>query len=318
MKKKSLLIIAVLIISLVFSACSQSANDMVMESKTSYEESAEMPAMDMAEGEMYYGDDEARTQSASVDNNAIVDISEKIIYNVNMGIIVDNPVETSKMIKDQVSAMGGYVSSSYSYKNDDYASYVNMQIRVPSKGLNEMTEYLYSISEIEYENMSTNNITESYYDTLTRLEHEKLQAKQLEEIMEKAETIEDILIVRQELSRVQENIEVYEGRIRMWDSLVDYSTIDINISPIPTIDNNNGLIRVITAGETGRAIVRALNNSWRFVANFFSVLLRVLAALIIPAVIVVPIVLIIVKLAKKGKAKRKNTPPNNNTPTTQG
>lgn len=128
--------------------------------------------------------------------------------------------------------------------------------------------------------------------------------------MEKAETIEDILTVRQELSRVQENVEVYQGRIRMWDSLVDYSTIRISISQTPTIDTNNGLVRLITAGETGRRIVRALNNSWRVVVNFFSWLLGAIAALIIPAIIIVPLTILIVKLSKKSMAKKKNN--NNN------
>jgi len=318
MNKKSILLIAVLIIGLVFAGCSSSEDSLDYARNESAAE-APMAVMEMADGDMYYGDDEAKTQSTNADTGAIEDYSEKIIYNVNMGIVVDDPIEVAKSIKAQVNAMGGYVASSYSNDYDDYSSHVNMQIRVPAQGLNDMTKYIYSISDVEYENMYTENVTESYYDTVARLEHEKLQAEQLEEIMEQAETIEDILTVRQEMTKVQETIEVYEGRVRMWDSLVNYSTIDISISPTPTIDTgDDGLIRKITMGETGRGIVRALTNSWRFVVNFFSVLFRVIAALIIPAVIIAPIVFIIVKLAKKSKAKRKNTPPNNNTPTNQG
>ena len=167
-----------------------------------------------------------------------------------------------------------------------------------------MSDYIYSISDVEYDNMYTDNITESYYDTVTRLEHEKLQEEQLEDLMEQAETIEDILTVRQELSRVQETIEIYEGRIRMWDSLVDYSTIDISISATPTLDENGNEIRLITLGETGRGIARAFVNSLKFIANFFSFLVRVVAALFIPALIVVPIIILIVKLSRKQKAKR--------------
>jgi len=304
MNKKSVLIILVLVAGLVLSSCA--SKDESMNSSVAYDKAAsqEAPMAAMEDGAMYYGDEEESGQ-VSIDTGAILDYSEKIIYNVSMGITVDNPAEAAKLIKEQVSAMGGYVSSSYSYKNDDNSSYVNMQVRVPAKGLNDMTAFIESISEVDYENMYTDNITESYYDTIARLEHEKLQAEQLEEIMAKAETIEDIITVRKELSAVQENIEVYEGRIRMWDSLVDYSTVDIYIQPTPTIDTNNGKVRLITLGETGRAIVRALDNSWRFVANFFSFLLRVIAALLIPAVIVVPIVILSVKAARKNKARRQ-------------
>lgn len=316
MNKKSILLILVLIIGLLFAGCSK-AEDSMDYARNEMAAEAPMMSIEMEEGDFYYGDGEAKTQSTSADSGAIEDFSEKIIYNVNMGLVVDSPVETAKQIKDQVSAMGGYVASSYSNKYDEYSSYVNMQIRVPSKGLNEMTEFINSLGDVEYENMYTDNVTESYYDSVARLEHYQLQADQLEELMEEAQTIEEVLLVRQELSWVQENIEVYEGRIRMWDSLVDYSTIDISITPTPTIDTSDGLIRLITLGETGRGIVRALQNSIRFVANFFSVLLRIIAALIIPAVIVAPIVWIIVRVVKRNKAKRKNTPPNNNIPTNQ-
>ncbi|MBN2878096.1 MAG: DUF4349 domain-containing protein [Clostridia bacterium] len=306
MNKKSILIIVVLIAGLLLSSCA-SKDESAMDKNIAYDGALqEAPMAVMEDSDMFYGDyEESTVQTASVDAGEAINYSEKIIYNVNMGITVADPAEAAKLIKEQVSAIGGYVSSSYSYKNDDNSSYVNMQVRVPAKGLTDMTAFIESISEVDYENMYTDNITESYYDTVARLEHEKLQAKQLEEIMEKAETIEDIITVRQELSAVQENIEVYEGRIRMWDSLVDYSTVDIYIQPTPTIDNNNGKVRLITLGETGRAIVRALDNSWRFVANFFSLLLRVIAALLIPAIIVVPIVILSVKAAKKKKARRK-------------
>lgn len=318
MNKKNILLIAVLIIGLVFTGCA--ASDDSMEYARTEEAAAPMVDMELADGAMYYGDDEAKAQSTntSADTGTIVDFSEKIIYNVNMGLVVDNPVETAKQIKNQVSVMGGYVASSYSNKYDEYSSHVNMQIRVPSQGLNDMQEYINSIGDVEYENMHTDNVTESYYDSVARLEHYQIQADQLEALMEEAETIEEVLLVRQELSWVQENIEVYQGRIRMWDSLVDYSTIDISITPTPTIDTSDGLIRLITLGETGRGIVRALQNSLRFVANFFSVLFRIIAALIIPAIIVVPIVIVIVKLAKRNKSKRKNTTPNDNNPTNQG
>jgi len=307
MNKKSILIIVVLIAGLLLSSCA-SKDEAAMDKNIAYDGASQdaPPMAVMEDTDMYYGEyEESTEQTSTTDVGEAINYSEKIIYNVNMGITVDDPNEAAKQIKEQVNAMGGYVSSSYSYKNDDSSSYVNMQVRVPAKGLNDMTAFIESISEVDYENMYTDNITESYYDTVARLEHEKIQADQLEEIMEKAETIEDIIIVRQELSAVQENIEVYEGRIRMWDSLVDYSTLDLYIQPTPTIDTSNGKVRLITLGETGRAVVRALDNSWRFVANFFSFLLRVIAALLIPAIIVVPIVILSVRAAKKKKARRK-------------
>ena len=121
----------------------------------------------------------------------------------------------------------------------------------------------------------------------------------------KAETIEDILLVRQQLDSVQANIESYKGTIKRWDSLVDYSTVDISIRPMPTLDSGNEEgMRLISLGETGRAMVRVFKQSAVFAANALSLLLRVLSALIIPAAIIAPIVLLIVFLIKRANRKR--------------
>ncbi|MEX1377614.1 MAG: DUF4349 domain-containing protein [Eubacteriales bacterium] len=305
MNKKSFVLLIVLVLSLVFASCaskSDSALENVAMDKVSYDmdqSMSEPAAMPMDEEEMYYGNGDS-----TVDSNIAIDYSEKIIYNVNMAIVVDEPVAVAQDIKEKVIAAGGYVSSSYTNKYDDTRSYVNMQVRVPAAGKDDMVNYITSISDVQYNNEYSDNITESYYDTKTRLEHEKVQAEQLEKIMEQAETIEDILAVRKELSSVQERIEVFEGKMRMWDSLVDYSTIDISISPTPTIETSNEP-RFIKLNETGRAIVKALRNSVVFVANFFQRLFVVLAALLLPAAIVTPIVVLIVKLTKRSKNKKK-------------
>ena len=305
MNKKNFILLLVLAISLIFASCASKSDEAMQNismDKVAYEMDDSMPepaAMLTDSEEMYYGDGDTNG-----DTGEAIDYSEKIIYNVDMSIVVDEPIKMAQDIKEKVIAAGGYVSSSYTNKYDDTRSYVNMQVRVPAAGKDDMISYISSVSDVQYNNEYTDNVTESYYDTKTRLEHEKVQAEQLEKIMEQAETIEDILAVRTELSRVQETIEVYEGKMRMWDSLVDYSTINISINPTPTIETSNEP-RFIKLAETGRAIVKALRNSVVFVANFFQRLFVVLAALLLPAVIIAPIVWIIVKLAKRSKNKKK-------------
>ena len=306
MKKKSFILLIVLALALVFASCA-SKSDSAMEntamSKVSYDsDGMDAPAaMPMDEAEMYYGE-----QDTTVDSNEAIDYSEKIIYNSDMNVVSDDPVATAKDIESKVNEMGGYISSSYTNKYDERSTYVNMQVRVPSKGFTSLIDYIGSISDVEYENKYTDNITESYYDTVARLENQKLEAEQYKVLLDRAEDIEDILAITEKLSQVQENIEVYEGRLRMWDSLVDYSTVNISISPTPTIEPSDEP-KFIKLGETGRAIVKALRNSVIFVANFFQKLFVVLAALLLPAAIITPIVWLIVKLSQKAKNKKMRT-----------
>ena len=305
MKKRSIALFILMALVLAISSCSKAYDEAMADTPNSYDSEATSSSNEKDIAEVSY-----QENAGYNDNGTKIDLdySEKIIYNVNMGIVVDDPIYVSKQIKSQVEMVGGYVSSLNSNSNND-RSYVTMQVRVPSKGLNNVTEFIESISNVEYENMSTENVTDSYYDIQARLEHEKLQEKQLEALMEEANTIKDTLTVRDELAKVQETIEVYEGKLRMWDNLVNYSTIDISISETPTViveeeDPNEGLIAIISASETFKGIAKAFRNSWAFVSNFFSWLFRIIAALLLPAVIITPIVILLVRLSRKSNEKQ--------------
>jgi len=257
-----------------------------------------------AEEEAAYDMPEAPAPDAAQDSANSGEFEEKIIYNVSMSLECNDVDAAVDSIKGAAKGLGGYVSYSNSYKSGGI-KYASIQVRVPFGKLEEITDFVKTLGDVPNEYMSTEDITDRYYDIVTRLEHEEKQEEQLLELLGKAETIEDILRVRAELDTVQANIESYKGTIKRWDSLVDYSTVDVSVSPIPSLDNDNeDGMRLITLGETGRAMVRVFKQSAVFVANAFSVLLRVLSALIIPAAIVAPIVLLIAFLVRRSRKKK--------------
>jgi hypothetical protein len=212
--------------------------------------------------------------------------------------------ETIVALTNKAVALGGYISYANTYISDG-KTYANIEICIPAKELNMMKAYSSEVGKVDEYTMSSQNITEKYYDIKARLEHNLAQEKQLLTLLKKAETIEDILLVRAELDKVQEKIESYKGRIRVWDSLVDYSTITYNLCPVPTLDTEyDDSPRIIKLDETWRAMKRGFNNSGIAVVNFFSFLLRVIAILVIPLIIIGVVVLIIVAIVKKNRKKK--------------
>ena len=61
-----------------------------------------------------------------------------------------------------------------------------------------------------------------------------LQAEndRLLELMEKAESIEDIITIEQRLSNVRYQIESMEAQLRTYDNKVDYSTVHLDVSEV--------------------------------------------------------------------------------------
>lgn len=317
MRKRLLITVSILLVfALAAAGCSaRTASDemapaepQALYEKTEVNSVLEDTGFGREGGAEYEADGEISYDEESAESNIDVpeELSEKIIYNIYASLFVDDVDVAVQAVTSKVKALGGYISYSNTYKSNGYV-YANIELRVPAENLSKMEEYTDSIGEVEERTMSTDNITERYYDIKTRLEVAEAQEKQYLDILDKAETTEDVLLVMERLDEVRETIESYKGRIRLWDSLVDYSTVTYNVRPIPTLDTDDGP-RLIKMDETWRAMKRGFNNSIIAVANFFSFLLRVLAMLAIPLVIcgvIAVIVIIIVKSTKKRKKEKE-------------
>ncbi|HRX43860.1 MAG TPA: DUF4349 domain-containing protein, partial [Candidatus Dojkabacteria bacterium] len=79
-------------------------------------------------------------------------------------------------------------------------------------------------------NVSTLDVTEEYIDITSRLSNLKSTEVQLVKILEKAESVTDILAVQRELNTVRGEIESYEQRKRYFDTQTDYSYITVSFS----------------------------------------------------------------------------------------
>lgn len=112
-----------------------------------------------------------------------------------------------------------------------YADTDEAQILVKVKPQYFMTllDELASIGHIESKSITEEDVTEEYYDVQARLANARKVQDRLYGILNKTNKVEDILKVEREIERVGEKIEMMEGRIKYYDSMVDYSRISITI-----------------------------------------------------------------------------------------
>lgn len=66
-------------------------------------------------------------------------------------------------------------------------------------------------------------------DTEIRLETLEIQAERLKELLKQAGDLEKLFKIEQELADVTYQIESLKGTLKKYDSLIDYSTIEINV-----------------------------------------------------------------------------------------
>ena len=89
-----------------------------------------------------------------------------------------------------------------------------------------------------------NDITLQYMDTETRLKSKQVQQQRLIEILSKAERVEDILNIENELNRVRTEIESYGTQLRGWDNLVQYSTINVFMTEVEPKDTQVSVLKM--------------------------------------------------------------------------
>lgn len=154
----------------------------------------------------------------------------KIIKSAKVKYQVKNVKTATKQIKKAVSSYGTYISE-MRFENNLYRKENRFTIKIPHTHFDSAMDSISTFSEfIDYENISTQDVTTEYVDLEARLKT-KLEVKQrYESILRKnAITVEDILATEDKLRIIQEEIEVTQGRLKYLTNKVAFSTIQIDL-----------------------------------------------------------------------------------------
>lgn len=234
--------------------------------------------------------------------------NRKLIKNVYMELETKEFDKVTAAISRRVTELGGYIESSSISNPNSYNEYVgrrnmSMSARIPCDRLDEFVQNVESEGNITYKDENVTDITLQYTDTESRKKSLLTEQERLNELMKKAETVEDLIAIESRLSEVRYQLESIESQLRTYDNQVDYSTVNLNINEVVdyTPVKEASVWERITEGF--RASLTAVGN---FLENLFVGILAYSPILLLVAVFVVIIVLIIKAINKKRKeAKQK-------------
>ncbi|MBI2263803.1 MAG: DUF4349 domain-containing protein [Armatimonadetes bacterium] len=157
-----------------------------------------------------------------------------VIYTATMVLEAKNPDSLRKSLSGKISALGGYVSSSSLEVLSDNRKSVNMTLRVPSATFRKVLEELSQMGHIVSQSVTGEDVTEEYTDQKSRLRNLEREEARLLEILKKANTVQEILLVEKELARVRGEIEQATGRIKYLSHQVQMATITLTLQePVP-------------------------------------------------------------------------------------
>ena len=153
-----------------------------------------------------------------------------IIRTVDMGVEVDDVGAAIDEIGDLAKRMGGWVVSS----NRPLKHSGSVSVRVPADMLDQAVMEVRALSlRVDFENSTSRDVTDEYVDLSSRLKNTMATEEALLKLMERAEKVEDALAVQGNLSRVQEEVERLQGRIKYLEQTSAYSLLNVSLSEEP-------------------------------------------------------------------------------------
>jgi hypothetical protein len=272
-------------------------------------------------GAYYYDEDYAYPEedyeavmsgaSGSDAGAARADTFDKIIYSGSASVETIRFEETIEKVYTLIDEYGGFVESSYVTGKDYSTTYYNrpgyrsasFTIRVPRDSFQSFTGALEELGNLTRSSVQAQNITSSYFDTQSRLNTYRTEEERLLDMLSKADTVEDMLNIEDRLASVRYSIESLTTTLTNWDSKINYSTLELNISEVKELTQETPITRTF-----GQDIVERFRSSCQWllqaVKNGILFFISAIPVLLIPIVIVVVILLII--RAKRRNKRRKN------------
>lgn len=282
---------------------------MIMQDSISYNEFAEPEQM--AEAKLSA---EAPMAAPGADTGASADISQsilgedsggeqlerKIIKDANLSLRVNDFAAVYQRLNELAARYGGYVVSSDAYSYDGETmqrGYVSL--RVDAARLDAALAEIEGMGKLENQSVYTQDVTMTYYDIAGRLTQYQTQEQRLLQIMGKAETVEDLIKLESELTRVRAELESLTGQLRYYDQMTALSSINVNLYQ-PDANTQSvrlsgwaGFMQDIRAG-----FISGVNGILRACSNLAVGFFRLLPALLLLAVVVIAVVLMVRKRRK--------------------
>ncbi len=258
------------------------------------EEYEEYDVMEMA--------DEASgsTGSSSPDTPATQATNRKLIRNISMQVETREFDELVAKVDQRTAFYGGYTEYSSTYNGSNYSGRrtrtSTMTLRIPANKMDEFLSEVAEASNVVQRDENVSDVTLNYVDMESHKNALKAQEKRLIEMMDKAETIEDLITLESRLGDIRYQIESMESQLRTYDNQVDYATLHLSITEVEELTpvEEQSDLEYMQEG-----FFRSLRNIGDNIKNFFMNLVIDLPYLLLSLLKLVIVLLIVRFIAHK-------------------
>ncbi len=313
--KKLSVISLLLVVAVMFSACGASVAESmdygyrgdlknsyaVLDDADVYFAQNESEKVTVENGSFQYS-----SVTASGTGGDIVFKEEKLVYTSRVTLETEDFDTATDTLHSTIKSLGGIIVSENAYNLNSINSKgfrtLSMTVRIPQENYDTFLSGIseaYNVASIQN---SVQNLTERYYDNENRLKSYRIQEERLFAMLEKAETVTEMLEIESRLCDVQYEIEALTNTQTTIDNDVKYATFHLDLNEVTKYTS--------PAPKTfGDRLSETISESGELFAEFlegtlFSLILLA-PYLVIIAVFVIVIVIVVKHRKKKAAAKKE-------------
>lgn len=238
---------------------------------------------------------------AETDNSAGIEENRKLIRTVDIDAETSDLDSILADLDAQLAALGGYVQNK-SVQNGRGSSYryATLTLRIPADKLDSFVGHVENATNILSSSEKAEDVTLKYSATESRIRTLETEEARLLELLAQAENLNDLLALESKLADVREELEIVKSQLKLYDSLIDYGTVNLTITEVKEYtvveETEPTFWERISIG-----FVNSLKGVWNILTELFIFFVIALPYLAILAAIVLMIV-----FYKRKKRKKRN------------
>ena len=177
------------------------------------------------------GSTAGESSAATANEKQAAPLGRMVIRNATLSLLIKNADEAERAARALVDRLGGYVLES-STSGDVEQRSVRLVFKVPAEQFDTAINNLEALAiKVQTRSITGQDVTEEFVDTQSRLRNLEATETRLLEFLQQAKTVEEALMVNQQLTELQGQIEQARGRIEFLQQSVAFSTIMMDLQP---------------------------------------------------------------------------------------
>ena len=263
-----------------------------------------------------YGGEDSDAGAGGVEQADLESSNRKIVYTGNISLQTLEYDKSSQSVHEKIEKYGGFIESEDSRNEDPYWYYrersgssaertrrsLNITARIPAEQFDAFMKDLENDGQVINTSINAQNISVSYATHDASKKALEIERDRLLEMMDKAETIEEMIAVEERLTEVERELGNETTTLTGMDRDVNFSTVYISVEEV--FEYSETVVETTYGEKLQRAFGRAIDGFVKFWQDVLLFIVGSFPFLIMLAILIFVIVKVSRRSIRRGEEKR--------------